>query len=184
MRRADVVLISKAGLGEADALVGALQARLAGGKGSDGGAAASPPVPVFRCDYKPQRLARLDGGTELPLSALRGRDVFLWCAIAQPGGFQKTVEGLGAKVRALHAFRDHYSYNTRDVAWLDSRLAQGAAGSASVGSVQWVTTGKDAVKLRGRIVHPERLWVLEMEVVPEPAAQAFFFDFLSGLKLR
>ena len=100
-------------------------------------------------------------------------------AIAQPGGFRKTVEGLGATVGELRAFRDHHSYSAADVALLDSRLADAPAETA-----RWLTTSKDAVKLQGRLEHADRLWVLEMEVVPEPAARAFFFDFLSALKLR
>jgi tetraacyldisaccharide 4'-kinase len=175
MRRADVVLITKAGLGDAEALRRRLETWLPGPDGT--GEAAR--VPVFSCGYSSQRLMRLDGGASLPLSTLRGTETSLWCAIAQPEGFRKSLEGLGATVREMRAFRDHHPYTAAELAGLDLRLADAPADAA-----QWLTTSKDAVKLQGRLEHEDRLWVLEMEVVPEPAARAFFFDFLSALKLR
>lgn len=178
IRRADVVLITKTGLGGTDALQSRLEALLIAAGDGRGGSGA-PAAPLFRCGYVPRRLLRLDGGAELPLTALKGREAALWCAIAQPGGFRKTVEGMGAEVAEVVAFRDHHPYGEKDVKKLDALLAQ-SSGDGPL----WLTTGKDAVKLRGRLAQGERLWVLEMEVEPEPAAQAFFFDFLSALKLR
>ena len=167
LRRADAILITKTGLGDAEALVrDTLERRGVG-------------APVFTCDYRAHRLASLDGENTLPLSALKGQAASLVCAIAQPDGFATVARGLGATVEALHAFRDHHPYDAREVAWLDGQLAAAAAGRPC-----WLTTDKDAVKLRGRLEHAARMWVLEMEVVPEPAAAAFFFDFLSGLKLE
>ncbi len=67
LARADVILITKAGLGDADAL----RKTLAGRWGAR--------APIFTCDYLPARLLRLDGGAELPASALAGRGS-PWCA--------------------------------------------------------------------------------------------------------
>jgi tetraacyldisaccharide 4'-kinase len=167
MARADVILITKAGPGDADGLARRLARHARAG------------VPVFRCDYRPRGLIRLDGEAQQPLSALRGKAVTLVCAIAQPEGFRRVVEEQGARVHTLRAYRDHHPYTPRDLAWLDEGLAAAPSGEAL-----WLTTEKDAVKLRGRLEQARNLWVLEMEVVPEPACEAFFFDFLSGLKLR
>lgn len=171
LARADVILITKAGLGDADGLARRLAPWLI--------RHARAGVPVFRCDYRPRGLTRLDGEARQPLSTLRGKEVQLLCAIAQPEGFRRAVEAQGARVIALRAYRDHHPYTPRDLAWLDEGLA-----AAPAGGVLWLTTEKDAVKLRGRLEQARNLWVLEMEVVPEPACEAFFFDFLSGLKLR
>ena len=167
LERADVVLLTKSSLGEAEAQARRLVAR------------QRRELPVFSCDYRASRLTRLDGKQALPLSALQGQAVSLICAIAQPEGFSKVAQGLGASVEGVHAFRDHHPYGPRDLAWLDGQLA-----AVNGNWPCWLTTDKDAVKLRGRLQQSERLWVLEMEVIPEPAAAAFFFDFLSGLQLR
>jgi tetraacyldisaccharide 4'-kinase len=165
--RADVIVISKANLGDANAvrryLVDRLRVR----------------QPVFQCDYRPGRLTRLDGGRQAPVSALAGAAVSLVCGIAQPEGFRRSVVQAGATVRELLVHPDHHSYSSDDRAHLDARLK-----SAHPDRPEWITTEKDATKLRGRLAHADRMWVLEMEVVAEPAAQAFFFDSLGRLAIK
>jgi len=166
LARADAVVISKANLGDAEAL----HQWLAG----PGGVKS----PIFRCDYVPRRLARLDGGAERPAASLAGEKVSLHCAIAQPEGFRATVETLGATVLLMMALPDHFPHGAERLA--DAEKLQAAQGLAPL----WVTTEKDAVKLRGRVAQPERVWVLEMAVVPEPAAETFFFDSLRRLAIQ
>lgn len=73
-------------------------------------------------------------GTE-PLAALAGRTVDLVSALGNPEAFQRSVEGLGARVAQHRAFPDHHRYGPGDLAG----LGQGE---------RWlVTTEKDAVKL-------------------------------------
>jgi tetraacyldisaccharide 4'-kinase len=164
--RADVVLLAKANLGDPEALL-----RRLGGLGVK--------APVFRCDFLPARLVRLDGAATLPPAALAAVQVSLLCGIAQPRGFVRAVEGLGARVGTVVAHRDHYPYPAGDLPGLEARLA-----AAAPDRPEWVTTAKDAVKLAGRLAAADRLWVLEMEAVPEPAAREFFFDYLRRLKLK
>jgi tetraacyldisaccharide 4'-kinase len=167
LERADVIVITKANLGAAEAL----RTRLAGPLGAT--------VPIFYCDYVPERLASLDGKSVLPPGSLAGQDVFLLCAIAQPEGFRATVAALGASIAGTIALPDHHPYRAAELPALAERLStQGGAAA------RWITTEKDAVKLRGRIPAPERLWVLEMAVAPEPAAETFFFDSLRRLAIQ
>ncbi len=170
-RRAHAVLISKAGLGDAGALRGRIEAALGGA------------VPVFTCDYRPAGLRRLDDGARLPPETLRGRELRLLCGIAQPQGFVRTVEALGARVAGLEARPDHHAYPPADLARLAALLADGASGEAAAGP-RWLTTEKDAVKLAGRLQPAQRMWVLEMEVLPDAAARAFFFDFIARCTLE
>ncbi len=163
--RADVIVITKANWGDAAGLRQALSHYTRG--------------PIFTAEYRPARLARLDGQRTLPPQAVAGRDVSLICGIAQPDTFRRAAHALGARVQALLSFPDHHPYPDADL----SRLHQALAG-ADAGAPGWLTTEKDAVKLRGRLSNPERLWVLEMEVLPEPAAHDFFFDYLRKLKLE
>jgi len=161
IHRADAVLITKANLGDADAVAQRLTARW-GFRG-----------PVFRSAFLPAALERLDGAAALPPEALAGREVGLVCGIAQPAGFAAVVAALGGRVARERTFPDHHPYAPADL----ERLATEAAG-ADPAAPAWVTTEKDAVKLRDRFPRPDRLWVLRMEARPESAAEAFFIDFM------
>lgn len=159
-----------------------------------------PGTPCFRSEDKPLCLLRLDGQAEMPPERLRGRGVNLFCAIAQPEGFTRTLTQLGATVDAILARPDHYRYPDEslpeleelfsggdDSAHLEQKGGQaGDPGKTEETGVMWITTEKDAVKLRGRLNAPEKVWVLEMEACPEPAFEAFFFDFMRrhGLNLK
>jgi tetraacyldisaccharide 4'-kinase len=81
------------------------------------------------------RLARAGG-----LEALRGRRVLLLAGIARPGGFRRTLAGLGADVAAEAVFPDHHPFATADL-----ERALRAADAARCELV--VTTEKDAVRL-------------------------------------
>ncbi len=210
VRRADVVLITKANLGDADAIAARLRAR-------------GVTVPVFRCDYRATELVRLDawraGTPALPVAeptaspiarpaaepaagptappatpptaqpaallpqALAGRRVGLLCGIAQPEALRATVASLGADVAQVEARPDHHAYPEADLLRLGRLLADGPRGAPASDGPDWITTEKDAVKLRGRLGAPERLWVLAMAAEPEPAAREFFLERLRVLCL-
>lgn len=175
--RADVVLLTKTGAGETSTVREMLAPHLAAH------------VPVFTCQYQPRLLTMADGSREYAPDALRDQTVRLVCGIARPEGFATTVKALGAQVEKVWAFPDHHPYPPEDIRALDQALGErvdtgnpdpgkNTDSNAPPGLPLWLTTEKDAVKLRGRLKLPGRLGVLEMEVVPEPAAQAFFFDFI------
>ena len=147
--------------------------------------AAGVTAPVFACPWRAAGLRRLDDGATLPPEALAGRDVGLVCALAQPEAFRRTVEGLDARVTALHAYPDHDPYDAERLQALHALLGDTPAPAPDApAAVRWLTTAKDAVKLVSRLARPERLWVLEMALAPEPACEAFVVEFLrrSGLK--
>jgi tetraacyldisaccharide 4'-kinase len=134
-------------------------------------------VPVFTARYEPACLRSLDGAAEQPPDALRGATLRLLCGIAQPRGFARTVEALGARVVTLEAYPDHHPYDDAHLARLVAELIADVEADAGL---RRLTTEKDAVKLAGRLPDEaaRRLWVLEMAVQPDDAARAFFFDFI------
>jgi len=75
--------------------------------------------------------------------ALAGRRVLLLAGIGRPGGFRRTVAGLGAEVAGERLFRDHHSFSDAEL-----EEALGAARAAACQAV--VTTEKDAVRLAPR----------------------------------
>ncbi len=162
LHRADVILITKVEPEQGAALREELQGRF------------HPSAPIFTAGYRPVRLRRLDGVATLPLASLHGKKLAALCAIAQPEGFAGALVAQGAQVEQRLFFRDHFSYPAAELTRLEHRLAQ-----AHPDEPYWITTEKDAVKLRGRLTSGERLWVLEMEVILEPAAAEFFSAFFA-----
>jgi tetraacyldisaccharide 4'-kinase len=160
-RRADVIVLTKANLGEPEAL----EQRLRGEWGVT--------VPILRSDHVAAGLERLDGGERLAPAALAGRDVALVSGIAQPRGFARLLETLGARVGAHLAGADHQAYAGAAMARVHALLAEAERTDTLV-----VTTAKDAVKLRGRVPDPARLWVLALEARLSPQARAYFFALL------
>jgi tetraacyldisaccharide 4'-kinase len=111
----------------------------------------------FEARRVPRDLRPLRGGSPFSPAALAGQDVGVIAAIANPRGFRRTLEALGANVVAERLFRDHHRYRHRDL--------RGLAKTASL----WVTTEKDAVKLLPFWAGGADLRVLRIEVeVSEP----------------
>lgn len=90
-----------------------------------------PEAPVRRTRHAADALWRVCNGEEVALEELRGKTVTAVCAIGNPGGFYRTLEGLGAVVAARRAFRDH-AMIPRDALVVDGIV---------------VTTEKDAVRM-------------------------------------
>jgi tetraacyldisaccharide 4'-kinase len=96
-----------------------------------------------------------------------GSRVLLVAGIARPDRFLAAARGLGFEVAGELVFADHHDYPERSLAAI--RRAAAAAGAAAV-----LTTGKDRVKLHGRLALP--LAELPVAADPEPA----FWTWLEG----
>lgn len=162
LRRADAVILTRANLGDPDAVAHELATRW------------GLRAPCFRFDYLPTRLTRLDGAAEEDPARLAGREVGLACAIARPESFRTVAGACGARVAHLVARPDHDPFDDDAVQALERRIADSGP------HLPWLTTEKDAVKLQGRLSRPERLWVLEMAVRPGADWEARFAAFLDA----
>ena len=127
--RADALVVTRksAPAGTASALARSLAGRTREGEG-------------LVAELFPAHLVPLAGGEPMSLEGLRGRRVVALCGIGAPEAFAAQLAGAGAGPVELLAFGDHHAYGGRDVA-----AACAAAGPGGL----VVTTGKDAVKLRG-----------------------------------
>ncbi len=163
--RADAIILTKSNLGFIDRLLHQIHTQL------------NITCPVFKFDYKPLRLARLDKQAFMPLENLREKQVLLSCGVAQPDGFALAVEQLGAKVSKLICFNDHYPYSETTITDL---LHQKQKHPSAI----WITTEKDAVKLQQFSQLTTEVWVLEMQISPDPNWQEFFIDFLNRMALK
>jgi len=98
-------------------------------------ARAAPEAYRFGARRHPSTLRPLQGGAGTSPELLDGAEVGLLAALAQPRGFRRTLEALGAEVVAERTFRDHHRYRAADL--------RGLADEAPL----WVTTEKDAMKI-------------------------------------
>ncbi len=144
--RASAVVLTGAGDAELAAGGAALAAALRG-HGFDGPGFASATVPG-----RPL----LTTGEPLP----PGAAVLLVTAIARPERFAATVRALGLGIAGELRFPDHHRFPAGSLARIEAEL--GASGAAAV-----LTTGKDRVKLLGRLAVP--LAELPIRAEPEPA---------------
>lgn len=129
--------------------------------------------PMFRCAYQPHALLRLDGSNSIAPTAFVGEPVGAACGIALPEKFLETLRTLGMQITETCIFRDHEPFCAQALARLEEHLKASAPRP-------WIVTEKDAVKLAGRIQDVERVWVLAMKLVPEPACEEFFSAFLAA----
>jgi tetraacyldisaccharide 4'-kinase len=112
----------------------------------------------FRARRVPVALRPLGGGAPLHPHRLRGQTVGMLCGLAQPQGFRRTLESLGASVVAERCFPDHHAFRAGDLANLRSDPAR---------PTRWVTTEKDAAKILPSFVSGVDVSVLAIELEVE-----------------
>ena len=130
LRRADVVVLSRADLLEPDA-----RARI-----REQVRRHAPEAVWAEGMHGPQALFASRGETQ-PLDSLADRPVAAFCGIGNPAGFRHTLRGCGYRAVAFREFPDHHAYSRADV----ESLAEWA-DRLDVAAV--VCTRKDLVKLR------------------------------------
>jgi len=112
----------------------------------------SPGAPVFHARIRPAGLFDETGEPVSPSSAVGV------CGVARPKTFLDALGQAGIAVSELLVFRDHQRYG-------DGELAQISRVARRAGAGWVVTTGKDAVKLRGRTDRPLAVLRLKVEIV-------------------
>ena len=118
---------------------------------------SAPTVPGFTARRAlADRAVRADG-SDLPLSALRGRQLLALAGIARPQAFFRMLQARGVVPLVVQALPDHYDFSS----WL----------WPSDAGMEVICTEKDALKLWPR--HPQ-VWAVPLELTPEPA----FFEAL------
>lgn len=133
------------------------------------------PIPVFRASQDNVGFTRLDAGAEtLPPDALKAEPVGVLAAIARPTRFVDDVRAAGARVVWSATRRDHHRWHGEEVARLLEKARRHGARAA-------VTTGKDAVKMRGLPGLPLPLY--RMDVRMEIVERRSFQELMSGVLL-
>jgi tetraacyldisaccharide 4'-kinase len=87
--------------------------------------------------HTPSGVRSVAGGPVSAPESLAGQDVFLFCGIAWPEGFEHTAETLGANVTGMRHFIDHHDFDGADLAKVRSEAR----------TAQLLCTEKDAAKV-------------------------------------
>ena len=160
--RADAVIVTKSNLGNFDEVTQTLLKF----KRDD--------CPVFQFDYRIEKITSLDGQEEKETSELKGKRLLLSSGIANPQSFSKLVKSEEGCPVAEMRFEDHHNYSESSIRKM---IEQGNNTPHDF----WLTTEKDAVKLKSFQQQLKHLWVVKMKLQPDPEWPAFFNRFLDGL---
>jgi len=126
LRRADYIFITKSnGSGSAE-----LRDRLR---------RLNPRAEIIECRHRPICLREVFTGDQEALELLRGRGVTALSGIARPGGFERSLEELGATLIYRKRFADHHRFSQQEILDVINK-------SARRGAELVVTTEKDAVR--------------------------------------
>jgi tetraacyldisaccharide 4'-kinase len=131
LRRANIFCVSR--VNEVDAAsLNEVKCRLA---------EINPGALIIESVHKPVGLYELATGKERALNDLIHKPVGIFCGIGNPSSFEKSVMGAGAVIVKRRFFDDHHVYSSEDLAGL---FGDGAAA----GIQTWVTTQKDAMRIK------------------------------------
>jgi tetraacyldisaccharide 4'-kinase len=146
LRRADVVVLSRAGL------LGPNE-RAEIWRIVDSHAPAALRAETV---HAPRELIAADG-KELPLETIRGQSVAAFCGIGNPAGFRHTLETCGCRIAGFREFPDHHRFTSKDVELL-------ADWSRGLGATAVLCTCKDLIKLHAEQIGDRPLWGVRIEL--------------------
>lgn len=101
---------------------------------------------------------RSSTGAQVSLHLLQGKRVAGFCGIGNPAGFRHTLGQCGVNVVELREFADHFAFDGRALAELDTWAARQADAAAIV------CTHKDLVKIPRETLGGKPLWALAIDV--------------------
>ena len=105
------------------------------------------------------------------LNEITKKRLLITSGIAQPKGFERLIEQQGIESIAKIKFPDHHDYRREDVQKILEEQQK-------LKPDYMLTTEKDAVKLRNFAELGEKIWVIEMEMIPDKLWNDFFSEFL------
>ncbi len=101
----------------------------------------NPSALIVRSIHAPGYFYKLSNEQLVDIGSLKDKRVALLSAIGSPVSFEKTISKLGLKIKKHFIFRDHHSYNEKDLREIKNYCCKNNI-------VMIITTEKDAVKLK------------------------------------
>lgn len=109
---------------------------------------------IFKSSHVPEFLYNVINAQKRELSYVRDEKVALLCAIAQPELFNKTVQGLGARITENFYFEDHHAFTNEQMQSIIARCL-----ALKVRSI--ITTAKDEPRIKAAMTDKQ----LEVEIL-------------------
>ena len=100
-------------------------------------------VPVVKTAMRLESFHRIDTDETLKPESLRGEKVAAFCGIGRPDDFIKTLNAVGVEAVCQKSFPDHHRFSAEDINSLEVE-------AKAHGAQFFITTEKDAVKLKGQ----------------------------------
>ena len=97
--------------------------------------------PIFHARIEPQCFISLVDESEVNLEEFSDKKIFAFAGIGTPSSFLLTLKNLHLNIVGKKYFSDHHDYKIKDL-----ETVQGSANR--LGANVWITTQKDAVKIR------------------------------------
>ncbi|MDE6576213.1 MAG: tetraacyldisaccharide 4'-kinase [Opitutales bacterium] len=98
----------------------------------------NPTAPIAECRHQSCYFVSQNGAMILPLDAISGKKVALFCGIASPAGFEQLIVRLGAKVIYKKRYLDHHRFSGAELSSIDEH---------ALNADYLITTEKDVVRI-------------------------------------
>jgi tetraacyldisaccharide 4'-kinase len=112
--------------------------------------------PILDCRHHITGLSSRQG-SPLPEQNWKGQKVLAFCGLANPSGFQKSLQSAGVSIAELINFPDHHWFSREDWQRLQRRARQ-------LGARAMVTSEKDGARLPESFTTELDLWVSRLEI--------------------
>ncbi len=125
----------------------------------------NPSSIILESVHCPKYLRGYFSGEKKGLDFIKDRRVVAFSSIGNPHSFEKTIEGLGAKIVKTFKFPDHYNYGLSDLQEIESICSTDLEKGEPIA----ITTEKDEVRLE-RVISSEadkvfwEVWILKVEL--------------------
>ena len=100
----------------------------------------NPRAEITECCHRSRFFKEVETGKRMELEEIKGRQVLVMSGIAAPGGFERSIRNMGAKVLVCRRFVDHHRYRRGEILDVIDQ-------AANLGAEMILTTEKDAVRL-------------------------------------
>lgn len=109
---------------------------------------------------QPTRLVSANG--EMELQQLQDKKVLVFCAIAKPSSFERTLSGTGAKLCSQKHYPDHHRYRQQDLDELAELAGRSDCSMAITTMKDWVKIEHDQLTWNQQDACP--LWAVDIEM--------------------
>ncbi len=124
LKQADIIVISKSNLADGQT-VEKLKKEIRSFTG----------VPIINSELNPANIINIKTLEKTSPDVLKNKEIGAFCGIGKPDSFKKLLEQRGFSLKKFFSFGDHHKYSGKDIKKLDENIT-------------WLTTAKDAVKLK------------------------------------